>query len=147
MAAISYSTLLAQILTVLRNADALQGAHVTDEPDYPTAEQCPAVQVAFVGFTRVRRRIVARAAAGMPYDETIHFAVRCTAFSGQSAADARRQRDELVQAVEAILDDVPTLGNLVQQMDVLAGEAGDRTAENGSMYAELTLRLELFALT
>ena len=145
MAAFDYTGLLARVVRILRTDDRVSAiaATVTDEPDYPTAEQCPAIQVAMVGFSRRRVRMVARSAAGQPYDETIQLAMRCVAFSGHGAADARRQRDELVRAVEQALDDAATLEDTVQLCDVRPGPVGARTADDGSMCAEMTLQLEV----
>ena len=101
--AVNYHTVEQALLDVLRAdpgvlaaADAGTPIYVTDEPDSPTLEQCPAVQV----YAASASRAISRLAQGVrPSNETIVILVRCSASSAESVPDARRQRDALVSTV------------------------------------------------
>lgn len=90
---------------ILAETDAGRPVWVTDEPDTPTLEQCPAVQVYVQGANREATRL----AQGIrPSNEQVTVLVRCSAASAESVPDARRQRDALValvlDALEATVD-------------------------------------------
>ncbi len=145
MAALDYNALLATLVGILQSDDRLT-AETTTDTDPPSADRCPLVQVALGGFKRTRRRIVAHASAGQPFDEFITAYVKCTAFSGQSAPDARRQLFDLVREVEQVVDDNPTLLNTIQLGDILAGDPTDAPQDGGGMFASMLLHVEIQAL-
>lgn len=140
MAAPDYAAIVQALVDLCRNDDRLAGVHVTDEPDDPTAEQCPAVQVAFAGFQRTPIRMVNFSYGAGGFDEDLTLMIRCTAFSAQSVADASAQRHQLVALVHAVLGANPTLGGTVLYAYITSGQPVGR-AEAGSIYAGLDLTL------
>lgn len=136
----NYATISRAIVALLRDDERLDGAHITDEPDDPTAEQCPAIQVAFAGFSRSPRRMVALQYGVGGFDEDLSFTIRCTVFSAQGVGDAVSQRDDFVQQVHAVLGDNPTLGGTVLYAYVTGGNPIGR-GDSGSIYAGIDLSL------
>lgn len=142
MAAPNYSGLIAAIEAILRDDPTLdeRSVHVTQEPIDPTPEQCPCVQVTLLRFDRRPRRMVGMAYGAGGFDEDLAIGIRCTAFSAESAADAQRQRDDLVALVHEALGTQPTLGGLVQYAYVTGGTPTGR-ADEGSIYAAMDLTM------
>lgn len=106
--AVNYHTVETALMAVLEadpfilaEADAGAPIHITDEPDSPTLEQCPAVQVYAASASREATRL---AQGHRPSNETITLLVRCSAASAESVPDARRQRDALVALVVDALE-------------------------------------------
>ena len=128
--AVNYSTVEQALLAVLRADPAIQAEqdagraiHITDEPDTPTMEQCPAVQA----YVESASRPVVRLAQGQrPNDETITLRIRCSAASAESVPDARRQRDALVSLV----------------LDALEGSVAARTLQ-GAVASSRVSRVDL----
>jgi hypothetical protein len=138
MSAPDYAAIVRTLVDLFRSDVRLEDVHCTDEPDDPTAEQCPAVQVAFAGFSRTPRRMVNFQYGVGGFDEDLRLLIRATAFSAQSVADASRQRDDLVQTVQAVLGDNPTIGGTVLYAYATGGQPVGR-AEGGSIYAAMDL--------
>lgn len=139
MAAVDYAALVDALETLFLTQ--LSGTHVSQEPDEPTAEQCPAVLIRLEGFTREPARLVGFQSTGSPYDETIRFSLACTAFSAESPGDAARQRDALVKSVLTAVATDPTLGGRLFSLQVLAGDA-DVLGESAGIFARMTLTVE-----
>lgn len=99
MAELDYAGLTTGLVQQLKDTDGLDGVHVTAEPDPPTTEQCPAVLVHLTRASRTPARLVAGLTTGAPDDVVARFQLGCFVFSAQGAADAARQRDELLTIV------------------------------------------------
>lgn len=148
MSALDYGNLEATVVAVLKADDRLDGVTITQETDpLPTADMCPWIGVEITDFVRVPTRIVAAKAPGAPYNETVSIRLTCVEFSGQSAADARRLRNALIQHVEQVLDDnvqlqptassPPTVLYAYVQKGSLQSQQGD-----GGIFAAGTLLLD-----
>jgi hypothetical protein len=140
MAGPNYATVLAALVSLLQDDGRLDGTHITDEPDDPTAEQCPAIQVAFTGFSRTPRRMVNFQYGVGGFDEDLGITIRCTVFSAQSVADAVSQRDDFVQTVQTVLGENPTVGGTTLYAYVTGGTPIGR-GDSGSIYAGIDLTL------
>lgn len=127
MAAIDYSAIEAAALAQLRadgpiaaEGDAGTPVHITDSPDEPTMEQCPAIQLQLANTSRTITRLGPPGSS--PYNETLTMLVRCTGFSAESPADARRQRDKVttlaIRALEGSDNTTRTLQNTVSALTI-----------------------------
>lgn len=149
MPALDYTAIEAAALAQLRadadllaEADAGTPVHITDQPDAPTAEQCPAIQVQLANAAREIRHLGPPSSS--PYAETLTLLVRCTGFSAESAADARRQRDRVTTlAMRALEGNDPTTRTLQNTVAALTIPRVDFEALAPGYFAAATLTVSL----
>lgn len=140
--AFGYAQLEQQLVTVLQADPRLAGVDISPEPDPPTSEQCPAIRVGVVGFVRRSLAMVGGLNHGGAYWETMTIGFSCWEFRGEGGADARAAVFGLVQTLEAVLADQPTLGGTVQIGQILQGNFAPHEAGAGGIFWVATLSAE-----
>ncbi len=141
----SYSTICNTLETILSADARLEGVHITQELDSPTVDQCPAVLIALRSSNRVSTRIVAGSSAGTPNNVTITIELQIWTFSGQGTKDAARNRDDVLAAVIAVLEDNPSL-QAVCHWAHADGVAFQISAQGSGIFAAAALTVSVLLL-
>jgi len=97
------STITTALEGALRDAPQLEGVHVSQELDDPTADQCPAVIIRVGPLRWEERHLAARDPDSGTAFITMTFGLQCVEFSAQSIEDARTLRDALLDNAIAVL--------------------------------------------
>lgn len=146
MAELDYAGLLTGLENQLKADAALDGVTVTQEPMNPTTEECPAVLLQLRRASRRPQRIVGGLLAGAPDDVTALIEVQCWTFSGQGAADAGRQRDDLLRnVIDAVRRDSSIGSRVLWSQATVVDFQTAPGGSGGSVYAVAVLTVEAYA--
>jgi hypothetical protein len=136
-----YALLVPRLEAILQADPRLRDAHVTQELDTPTT--FPWVRLRMVRAGRLPIHLVAGVVSGYPDDVTPLVGITVWHCSVQSAADACRQRDELVSTLIDVLRDNYTLGGLVNTIQATGVDFGEgRNEGSDGIYARADIALE-----
>ena len=141
MPSLNLAGLQQQLVDTLRDDATLEGVHVTAEPEEPTADQCPAVVVLVLDVAWEERYLVAVNPDTASAVVKPQFALRCIQFSAQGIADARLQRDALVDQVVGVLRRNRQLAGLLTDLRITRVTPADRPAGE-SIFSEAVLYAE-----
>lgn len=141
MAVLDYAALETALLTILQADQRLAGVTVDNGGGEPTGDTCPFIGLRVVGFERVPYQLTGSLNQGGPYLETVTLLFDCWQFSGQGGSDARAQVFSLGGALIAVLQDNPSIGNLVLIAEARRGEIVTDRATQG-IFSKMSIEMK-----